>query len=102
MPIPQVDLDARFGLATFWWRRTDVTRKRKVGDAANVGERCRPEDAVVRRHAGECPRERIGRAGEIGDDDQTRLARYLVAQRLGRKGRARNNGESKGLGSYCL
>src|SRR5450631_1104206 len=34
----------------------------------------RPEDAVVRRHAGECPRERIGRAVEIGDDDQTRLA----------------------------
>src|SRR5580698_584462 len=34
----------------------------------------RPEDEVVRRHAGECPRERIGRAVEIGDDDQTRLA----------------------------
>src|SRR5580698_11113344 len=32
----------------------------------------RPEDAVVRRHAGEWPRERIGRAVEIGDDDQTR------------------------------
>jgi hypothetical protein len=39
MPVPQVDLDARFSLATFWWRRTDVTRMCKVGDAANGGQR---------------------------------------------------------------
>jgi hypothetical protein len=31
----------------------------------------RPEGAVVRRYAGEYPRERIGRAVEIEDDDQT-------------------------------
>jgi hypothetical protein len=49
MPVPQVDLDARFGLATFWWRRTDVTRMRKVGDTADVGERFRRATRHARR-----------------------------------------------------